>query len=331
MKFKKKKFKHLSVFERAKIEVLLKLKTGVREIARQLKRDPGVVSREIKKYKTNRYRPEVAHTKALENRSKRGKRNLLKNEFVKDYVETAMMELGWTPEQVHLRLPIDTEGIFKISHEAIYQYIYSDDAPKDLRKYLPRRHRQRHRKGYRKVQKLERLNVLNSIENRPKIATERVEVGHLECDTIVSKQSKERIKSINDLTSGFVMFSKIANGTKEVSSAKIVERLKVFPPEYLKTLTSDRGQENYDYQTIKNELNMTQYFAHPYCSHERGANENLNGLFRRYFPKKTNFSKVSDEQVRQVECLINNTPRKRFGGKTPREMLFLMTGVAITY
>ncbi len=328
---KKKKFKHLSVFERTRLEMWRKEGLSFREIGEKMNRDPGALCREIKKHKTNRYRPEVAHTKAIDNRGKRGKRNLLKNEFVKDYVEIAMLELGWTPEQISIRLPIDTENAFQISHEAIYQYIYSRDADKDLRKYLPRRHRQRHRKGYRKVQKLERLNSLNSIENRPHIATERKEVGHFETDTIVSKQSKERIKSINDLATGFVLFSKIENGTKEISSAKIVERLKVFPSEYLKTLTSDRGQENYDYQNIKTKLNMTQYFAHPYCSHERGANENLNGLFRRYFPKKTDFSKITDDQVRQVESLINNTPRKRFAGKTPVEMLFLLTGVAITY
>lgn len=330
MKNKKKKFRHLDVIERAKIEVWKKEGVGIREMARRLRRNPGAISREINSNKTPKkkyYHAEVAHTKALENRAKRGKRNLLKNEFVKDYVEIAMMELGWTPEQISIRLPIDTD--FQISHETIYQYIYSKDAPKDLRKYLPRRHRIRHRKGYRKVQKLERLNALNSIENRPEIATERVEVGHLECDTIVSKQSKERIKSINDLTSGFVMFSKIENGTKEVSSSTVVKRLKAFPQ--VKTLTSDRGQENYDYQTIKSKLGITQYYAHPYCSHERGANENLNGLFRRYFPKKTDFSKVTHEEVRRVEELINNTPRKRFAGKTPCEMLFLLTGVAITY
>ena len=76
---------------------------------------------------------------------------------------------------------------------------------------------------------------------------------------------------------------------------------------------------------------MTCYFAHTYCSQERGSNENLNGLIRRFFPKKTDFALVSDEEIRHVEYLLNTRPRKRHGGKTPLEVLFERTGVAITY
>ena len=73
------------------------------------------------------------------------------------------------------------------------------------------------------------------------------------------------------------------------------------------------------------------YFAHPYCSQERGSNENLNGLIRRYFPKGTDFAQVSDQEIRRVEGLLNNRPRKRFGGLTPCEVLFMKTGVALKY
>jgi transposase, IS30 family len=326
---KRKKWKHFSVYERTKIECWLKLKQSVREIARQLKRSPGSVSREINKNKTNRYRPENAHEKALKNRSKRGKRNLLKNEFIKDYVEICLTEENRTPESISLRIEIDTP--FSISHEAIYQYIYSKDADKNLRKYLPFRHRQRHRKGYRKVQKLERLNSLPSIELRPKIVDERVEIGHFEDDSIVSRASDDRIKSVNERVTGIVFFNLVPNGTMEVSNRATINSLKKFPPEYLKTLTRDRGTENYGYEIIEKELKMNVYFAHPYCSHERGSNENLNGLFRRYFPKGTDFSKVTVEQILYVEMKINNRPRKRFGGLTPVEVLLMRTGVAITY
>jgi transposase, IS30 family len=325
---KKKKWKHFSVYERTKIECWLKLKQSVREIARQLKRSPGSVSREINKNKTNRYRPENAHEKALKNRKQRGKRNLLKNELILGYVEEALKD-GWSPELISLRIKIDTP--FEISHEAIYQYIYSEDADKDLRKYLPFRHRQRHRKGYRKVQKLERLNSLPSIELRPKIVDERVEIGHFEDDSIVSRASDDRIKSVNERVTGIVFFNLVPNGTMEVSNRATINSLRKFPPEYLKTLTRDRGTENYGYEIIEKELKMNVYFAHPYCSHERGSNENLNGLFRRYFPKGTDFSKVTIEQIRYVEMKINNRPRKRFGGLTPVEVLLMRTGVAITY
>jgi len=114
-------------------------------------------------------------------------------------------------------------------------------------------------------------------------------------------------------------------------SKVVLERLTDFPEEYRKTLTQDRGTENFNYQQLERELDMVCYFAHPYCSQERGSNENLNGLIRRYFPKGTDFLKISDQEIRQVEELINNTPRKRYGGLTPLEVLFNKTGVALKH
>jgi len=82
---------------------------------------------------------------------------------------------------------------------------------------------------------------------------------------------------------------------------------------------------------IEKTLSLNVYFAHSYCSYERGSNENLNGLVRRFFPKKTDFVKVTDEEIHRVEYLLNTRPRKRFGGKTPLEVLLEKTGVAISY
>ena len=85
------------------------------------------------------------------------------------------------------------------------------------------------------------------------------------------------------------------------------------------------------WRDIEKNLNMKVFFAHAYCSSERGSNENLNGLVRRFFPKKTDFAKVTNEEISKVEYLLNTRPRKRFGGKTPLEVLLELTGVAITY
>jgi len=82
---------------------------------------------------------------------------------------------------------------------------------------------------------------------------------------------------------------------------------------------------------IEKELKISCYFAHAYCSQERGSNENLNGLIRRYVPKKTDFLKVTDEEIKKVEYLIHSRPRKRFGGLTPLEVLFNKMGVAVDY
>lgn len=147
----------------------------------------------------------------------------------------------------------------------------------------------------------------------------------------MSKQSKERIKSINERVSGAALFGKMKDGTQEESTRVVCDKLKSIPTPYLKTLTRDRGTENMDWKNIENNLKVKVCFAHPYSSHERGSNENLNGLVRRFFPKKTDFSKVTDEELLKVEYLLNTRPRKRLGGKTPLEVLFENTGVALEY
>ena len=159
----------------------------------------------------------------------------------------------------------------------------------------------------------------------------RKEIGHFEGDTIVSRESKPRLKTINERVTGVVFIGKMNDGGTKESNRVTIERLNDMPIEYRKTLTQDNGFENLDYKAVEKELNISCYFAHVFCSCERGSNENVNGLIRRYFPKGTDFSKVSDEEVRHVEYLLNTRPRKRFGGLTPCEVLFMKTGVALKY
>ncbi len=129
--------------------------------------------------------------------------------------------------------------------------------------------------------------------------------------------------------SGVVFFSKTPDGTAKECNRAIIDRLKDIPSLYRKTITQDRGKENYEYQDVERALSIDCFFAHPYCSCERGSNENTNGLFRRYFPKGTDFGKIKDRQVAKVEYLINSRPRKRLGGLTPYEVFYQITGVAL--
>lgn len=341
-KRKQRHFTHLSVFERAIIGQKYKEGKSFGEIAVVVKRPKSCVFREIKRHQSKKrgyYRADVAHTKALLKRKKRGVRLRLKNATTRTYVREKM-KLGWSPEQIALRLPIDHKGE-SISYEAIYRFVYAQIHRKgngviktgceDLRKYLPRRHGRRSTKGARKAQKLERLERLPSIEDRPALVDARKEVGHFEDDTIVSRQSIVRLKSINERVSGIVLLGKMRDGTSEESSRVVCERLAPIPSPFRKTLTRDRGTENMGWADIEHTLSMSVYFAHSYCSYERGSNENVNGLVRRFLPKKTDFATVTEEEVRRIEYLLNTRPRKRFGGKTPLEVLWEKTGVAITY
>jgi len=249
------------------------------------------------------------------------------------------MKIGWTPEQISLRLPIEHPGN-QISYEAIYQFVYAQvkrggngkvrEGCEDLRPYLARRHTRRQRKGFRQAQKAERP-VLPSIDGRPAIVTERKRIGDWEDDTVVSRQSADRLKTINERVSGIVLIGKMKDGTIAESNRVVQDRLGAIPQDIRKTLTRDRGTENLGYQELERNLNIACYFARAYCSQDRGSNENANGLIRRFFPKKTDFSKVSAEEINRVEYLLNTRPRKRHGGKTPLEILFERTGVAIIY
>ena len=92
------------------------------------------------------------------------------------------------------------------------------------------------------------------------------------------------------------------------------------PEKAIRTLTLDNGSENAQHEAITKAMDMQCYFARPYASWQRGSNEQVNGMVRRYFPKGTDFSKITDEQVAWVESRINNRPRKCLGYKTPAEV-----------
>jgi IS30 family transposase len=340
---KKRNFRQFSLEERVRIEMLYREGLSLRTIAGRLGRGrtAGSVCREIggrPRKGVGKYQAHVNHGKAVERRY--GKKSLrLKNDFILSYVKKKLKDDRWSPEQISLRLPIEHPGN-DISYEAIYQFIYSQISVKgngaikkgceDLRPYLPRRHTRRQTKGFRQAQKAWRPE-LPSIESRPAVVDRRIQIGHWEDDTMVSRQSTERLKTINERVSGVVLIGRMKDGTVEESNRVVNERLGKIPEHIRKTLTRDRGTENFGYKDLERNLKLNCYFAHAYCSQERGSNENVNGLIRRFFPKKTDFSKVTDEEIRQAEYLLNSRPRKRHGGLTPLEVLLARTGVAITY
>lgn len=337
----RRNFKHLNLNDRIQIEIHYSQGESYGEIAKYLGngRNKSTIGREIggrPNKGVGKYKAYTSHCRFLEKEKSRGRRARLKNEFIRTYVKEKM-KIGWSPEQISMRVSIDLGKTYAVSYEAIYEYVYNQIGSngkakkgcEDLRMHLPRRHKRRSTKGARTAQKIERMQSLPSIEDRPKEADARKVVGHWEDDTMVSRQSVERIKSINERVSGVVLLGKMKDGSSLESSRVVCERLKEIPSPYLKTLTRDRGSENLDYKVIEKHVGMKVYFAHAYCSQERGSNENLNGLVRRFFPKKTDFANVTDEELRKVEYLLNTRPRKRFSGKTPLEVLLEKTGVAL--
>ena len=322
------KFKHFSIEEREKIQELLWQKSSIRSIARVLNRSPSSVSREINRTipLKRSYKPRVAHSRTLLKRTYRGRKLHLKSGFIRRYV-ISKLKLGFSPEQISGRLTLEYPKE-KISHEAIYQFIYSqvhrdgcgDMKPgyHDLRRYLKRRHKRRGQKGMRSVQRVFRPKG-PSIDDRPKEIEERKTVGHWETDSVVSKKSKVGLNTLVERKTGLVFITKIKDSRSQTTKEAVVEKLSVLPKEFRQTLTSDNGHENFLYDQAMTELDILWFFAHPYHSWERGTNENTNGLIRWYFPKGTDFATISDESIKVVKNALNNRPRKRLGWKTPLE------------
>ncbi len=321
------KYKHLSIEEREKIQELLWQKTSIRDIAKVIGRSSSSISREIKRNKPlsfDRYTPRIANNKALAKRKCRGRKLRLKNLLIRQYVIRHLKE-GYSPEQIAGRLSLEYPNE-KISHEAIYQYIYSEihrdgygytkPNHEDLRIYLKRRHKRRIPKGSRRCQRIFRHKGI-SIEERPKEVEKRKILGHWEGDSMVSMKSTVGLNTLVERKTGLVLISKIKNKTMEETSSAVVKRLRDIP---CKTLTLDNGSENFGYEDIQTKLQISCYFAHPYCSGERGTNENTNGLIRHYFPKGTDFALIEEETIQAVERALNNRPRKRLGWRTPLEV-----------
>jgi IS30 family transposase len=333
-------YSHFSIEEREAMQTMWWQRRSVRAIAATLGRSPSSVSRELRRnFPTHHkvYTPRLAHERALERRAHRGRDERLKNDTVRTYV-VSHLKLGWSPEQIAHTCAAATGQA--ISHEAIYQFVYAQvhrdghgsikPGREDLRPYLARRRKRRARKGMRRSHRVEK-GPLPSIDDRPAIVDHRKQVGHWEDDSIVfSTTCPVRLRTTNERVAGIVFIEKTRDRTMTEANRITEERLGVLPERYRQTLTRDRGSENLGYQALEKKLGIRCFFAHAYHSWERGSNENVNGLIRRFLPKGTDFRMIAEEDIRRIEYLLNSRPRKRLGWKSPYQVFYERTGIDLT-
>ena len=229
------------------------------------------------------------------------------------------LSLKWSLEQICGRSRVD--GVSMISHESIYLYIYEDKKTGGvLYTHLRQSHRTR-RKPRNSNDKRGQIIVRVPISERPEVVSERSRIGDWEGDTIVGKIHKSGIgtvvERVSKLTVNLPLKSRDANKTAN----QIVKEMKKGKVPIL-TITFDNGKEFANHKLIENELRTKVYFADPYSSYQRGTNENTNGLIRQFFPKGTDFNLVNSDQLKIVEDLLNNRPRKTFGFLTPNEYFY---------
>jgi len=306
---------HLTLEQRYTISSMLKTGYSQSEIAKTIKKDKSVVSRELMRNsdaRSGEYRSDLAQRKTTRRHKTKPKRVRFTDQ-VKANVVTFIKE-DYSPEQVVGTL--SKQGKDHVSHERIYQYIWQDKKQKG-KLHLHLRHQGR--KYRKRGQQKDKRGIIKdrvSIQARPEIVEKRERFGDLEVDLIIGKKHDQAILTINDRASGVLKMRKVkSKESKEISRA-IVDELKDWSP-YIKTITADNGKEFAGHKYVAEQLSIDYYFARPYHSWERGSNENLNGLVRQYFKKSSDFTQITDEQVKAVERKLNQRPRKRYKYENP--------------
>lgn len=309
---------HLTIEQRYTIQVLKEEGFSQTEIAKKIQKDKSVVSRELKRNSDNRngkYRAQLAEKKCR-NRHKLKQKHIRFTSDIEQNTNSLLKE-DYSPEQIVGFSK--TQGKNYVSVERIYQHIWADKKQGGLLYKHLRTHGKRYRKRGAAKDKRGQIPEKVSIENRPKIVEEKKRIGDVEIDLVIGKNHKKAILTANDRVTGMAKIALLNSKTAEETKEKVIETLKEWKP-LLKTITSDNGKEFSLHKEIAKELEIDYFFARPYHSWERGANENLNGLIRQYFPKSYDFSLITEKDVKDVENKLNNRPRKRFGFLTPNQV-----------
>lgn len=314
-------YRHIKSDERTELAILLRAGHKQSQIARLLGRHPSSVSREIRRNssKEGRYNCWLAKRNAKAKRLNANKRfrKLRHNKKLRRYIERKLKKY-WSPEQIAGRLRL-RYGKTIICHETIYQFIYK--YREDLKKLLRcQKGKYKKRYGTKKRGRAREEAKKKRIDTRPEVIDKRERLGDFEGDTIVGSGRKERILTHVDRKSGYLLADLLKKALAEAVKDKAAGRFRYLPKAKKHTVTYDNGHEFSAYELIERETGMDVYFAYPYHSWERGTNENTNGLLRQFFPKKSSFSEVTQEDLEKVVNLINHRPRKRLGYLTPHEV-----------
>lgn len=322
-----KKRNRLTFAERVIIETLLAQKTSILNIARQLGRNRTSIYKEVKKWvikPTDKYNAELAQFCAKEEFLNKRNLDKINTHFkLKVFVYKGLLN-DFSPEQIagSIKDLHPNNPIMSISYEAIYQHIYrhrQSRLGRKLIKLLPYSHSKRRNKK-RFGSKKSRIKDAVSIELRPNIQ-DRKQLGHWEGDQIVGIGHRSAIATMVERKTRFTYIIFLKDRTSETMTKAVAKTLNNLIPEARKTMTYDNGMEMANHKWLTEHTGMDIYFAHPYSPWERGTNENTNGLIRRYFPKKTDFNNITEQQLMQAQNRLNNRPRKVLKYKTPAYML----------
>ena len=312
-------YKHITINERCWIANFLELGWGIRKIAKYLNRNVSTISTEIKRNSVNRkYLAHIANEIYLNNRMNCGAKGKVSNDKLIEYIENGLGKT-WSPEQIsgRLRLEYKDNKSMKIGFKTIYRWIYKNIVVKgDINKL------RRTGKSLKPKETRGKFNTGKSIKNRPKDIRKRESLGYWELDTVVYSRGKSKAcpSGFVERKSWYLIAQVMKNRKSTTFNFHCFKAFETISSNLVKTFTVDRGKEFAGYNEIEKKLNTDIYFVDPYSSWQRDTNENTNGLLREFYPKKFNFSMITQDELDIVVKIINNRPRKCLGYKTPAEV-----------
>lgn len=316
--------------EREEISRMLVQGRSLRVIARSLGRSVSAISNEVSGGGCNRYlyRATRANRRAKRNARKRkhGKRKIVLSIKLRSYVH-AKLRLRWSPEEIAHKIieAYPDDMTMRISPESIYTYLYvlpKGVLKKELLACLRRERKRRHKRQRGEKPVIERkIADMLSIEERPKEVADRIVPGHWEGDLLIGKNRQSALGSLVERTTRTTILVPLQNRTAETVRKAFAKEVKKLPAQMRLSMTYDQGREMAEHKLFTKDTQMQVYFAHPASPWERGTNENTNGLVRQFFPKGTDFSKISRREVKRVQHLLNGRPRKVLNWATPYEVV----------
>lgn len=300
-----KKAKKITKEERLEIGILRKKGYSMRSIGQAMGRSPNTISQELRRNQVEgAYDPKKANHKAYVRKkySRFQWKKINKNKELKEFIIAKLKE-HWNPAEIagymkrhHMR--------WYVSKNSIYRWLYSTHGSRYCQYLYSKRYTKKKRK-----KKTKRVMIPSrvSITQRPKGATNRSRYGHWEVDTMVSgKGGTGAISVLVERKSRYVVLNKLE--TLKPSEHLAVLRKEVYRLS-IKSITFDNGIENRDHE----QLDIPTFFCDPYSSWQKGSVENVNKMVRRYIPKGTDISSLSQSFLDSISSILNKKPRVILG------------------
>jgi transposase, IS30 family len=311
--------KHLTAADRGKIEVLLQEKYTNKEIAKKLGRDSSTIGREIKKGLDgsgiyHAWIAQVAYETNRKNCKQIPKLDHPGNHRLRGWI-VACLQKGWDPSMISGRMK--AEGFVTVCAETIYDWIYRSTygIAERLYQYLRQGKKRRTKHTGRSSHKSKIPNRV-SIHDRPAVVAEKARLGDWEGDSVIYTH-KHAVNTVNERLSGLVALTKLTRKTAQQTARAVITSLR---NKIAHTITFDNGVEFTNHGDITEALGVKVYFADPYSSWQRGANENSNRQLRAYLPKRTDIRNLTQKELDNIAWELNNKPRRRLNWHTPQEV-----------